>query len=146
MEKVYTVKTEEETKDFVKELFSFLKKEKIKTLLLSGDLGAGKTFISKEIAKLLGITQSVQSPTFTLLKRYETNDTVFQQFFHIDLYRIENEADIKILNLPKLYETKNALVCIEWPENIQGLFPEHFIQVSISHKGESVREFNIKKV
>ncbi len=87
---------------------------------LSGHLGAGKTAFVKEVAKVLGISESVTSPTFVLMKFYKTNVDNFkwQNLIHLDLYRLEQKDELKALDLPKVINNKNNLIMIEWPENV----------------------------
>ena len=87
---------------------------------LSGHLGAGKTAFVKEVAKVLGINESVTSPTFVLMKFYKTNSTFdkWQNLVHLDLYRLEKKEELKALDLPKVINNKNNLIMIEWPENV----------------------------
>ena len=87
---------------------------------LSGHLGAGKTAFVKAIAQVLGINESVTSPTFVLMKFYKTNVDNFkwQNLVHLDLYRLEKKEELKALDLPRVINNKNNLIMIEWPENV----------------------------
>ncbi len=87
---------------------------------LSGHLGAGKTAFVKEVAKVLGISESVTSPTFVLMKFYKANVDNFkwQNLVHLDLYRLEQKDELKALDLPRVINNKNNLIMIEWPENV----------------------------
>ena len=82
---------------------------------LQGDLGAGKTFISRSIIKNCGWNDLVKSPTYTLCEEYEFNNLMF---LHIDLYRTNESADIDIFDLARKIESKK-IVLIEWPERLQ---------------------------
>ena len=82
---------------------------------LQGDLGAGKTFISRSIIKNCGWNDLVKSPTYTLCEEYEFNNLMF---LHIDLYRTNESADIDIFDLARKIES-NKIVLIEWPERLQ---------------------------
>jgi tRNA threonylcarbamoyladenosine biosynthesis protein TsaE len=87
---------------------------------LSGHLGAGKTAFVKAVAKILGVSESVTSPTFVLMKFYKTNSAFdkWQNLVHLDLYRLEKKEELKALDLPKVINNKNNLIMIEWPENV----------------------------
>lgn len=87
---------------------------------LSGHLGAGKTAFVKAVAQVLGISESVTSPTFVLMKFYKTNVDNFkwQNLVHLDLYRLEKKEELKALDLPRVINNKNNLIMIEWPENV----------------------------
>ena len=82
---------------------------------LQGDLGAGKTFITRSIIKNCGWEDLVKSPTYTLCEEYDLDEFLF---LHIDLYRTDEAQDIDIFNLDRvLYKKK--VVLIEWPERLQ---------------------------
>lgn len=85
---------------------------------LSGHLGAGKTAFVKMVAKALGITESITSPTFVIMKNYEINSENWETLVHIDLYRLEKPEEIKALNLEKIVSNPKNLIMIEWPEHV----------------------------
>ena len=78
-------------------------------ILLSGDLGAGKTAFVQGLAAALGVTEQVTSPTFTLAASYEGR----LRLHHLDVYRLDNLAEVLDLDLPELLED-HATICIEW--------------------------------
>ncbi|MDC1014951.1 tRNA (adenosine(37)-N6)-threonylcarbamoyltransferase complex ATPase subunit type 1 TsaE [Gammaproteobacteria bacterium] len=82
---------------------------------LEGDLGAGKTFISRSIIKNCGWKDLVKSPTYTLCEEYDFNNLMF---LHIDLYRTNEAEDIDIFDLSRKVNSKKV-VLIEWPERLQ---------------------------
>lgn len=82
-------------------------------VVLSGDLGAGKTTLTKGIAKGLGIDDEVTSPTFTLARRYEAAVALH----HLDVYRLDEHADVVDLGLPELMDD-DAVTVIEWGDLI----------------------------
>ena len=85
---------------------------------LRGDLGSGKTSFVQGVARALGITEHVTSPTFVLEKLYDINgDPDFSRLVHIDAYRLESEEDLRALRFSELSEDKN-LVFVEWPEKV----------------------------
>ena len=81
---------------------------------LEGDLGAGKTFISRSIIKNCGWKDLVKSPTYTLCEEYDFNNLMF---LHIDLYRTNEAEDIDIFDLSRKINSKKV-VLIEWPERL----------------------------
>ena len=82
---------------------------------LEGDLGTGKTFISRSIIKNCGWKDLVKSPTYTLCEEYDFNNLMF---LHIDLYRTNEAEDIDIFDLSRKINSKKV-VLIEWPERLQ---------------------------
>ena len=80
------------------------------TLVLCGGLGAGKTTFTKGLAKALGISRNVVSPTFTLVREYEDGRL---KLYHFDLYRIEDEGELEELGLDE-YFRDDSVVVIEW--------------------------------
>lgn len=80
------------------------------TLVLRGGLGAGKTTFTKGLAKALGISRNVVSPTFTLVREYEEGRL---KLYHFDLYRIEDDGELEELGLDE-YFRDDSVVVIEW--------------------------------
>lgn len=90
---------------------------------LQGDLGAGKTTFVQAVAKELGITQAVQSPTYVLMKKYPVEDPRFTTLVHIDAYRLVSKEEFAALDPEAFLSDPKALVCIEWPERVAGALP-----------------------
>ena len=85
---------------------------------LSGHLGAGKTAFVKKLAQILGVAEEVTSPTFVIMKMYETKNANFPQLVHMDAYRLERREELEVLAFEALVADKRNLIMIEWPENI----------------------------
>ena len=98
---------------------------------LVGELGAGKTFLTKSILNSLGWHGIVKSPTYTLCDEYETEDMLF---LHVDLYRLSDSSEIQILDLDRSSE-KIKVIIIEWPEII-GDSRGFDLKVSLSYKNQ----------
>ena len=128
-------KSAEETRSLASKIMQFLKPGNV--VLLTGDLGAGKTtFVGGALASL-GFNEHVISPTFNILKCYfEVNPNVF----HIDAYRLENQ-NIDI-GLDEFIEG-NGVTFIEWPQYIEPLIPKKHLEISIKRIGDQEREFEI---
>ena len=108
-------------------------------LALSGDLGAGKTTFVQTMARLLGVTDTVTSPTFVIMKQYETADTTFAQLIHIDAYRIEVIDEMRPLGFVPLLEQATTLICIEWAERITTLLPTNTITATLTLETDGTR-------
>ena len=133
---VLITNSEEETMRLGERLASILPSGS--TLLLTGDLGAGKTTLVRGIARGLNIKEVVQSPTFNIMKIYLKGN---RPLIHIDAYRLADfDTDIG-LNEYIGYET--GITVIEWPEFIQKLLPDDAINVTILRKGDTTREITI---
>ena len=102
---------------------------------LSGDLGAGKTQLVKGLARGLGIAARVQSPTFALVNEYREGRL---PLFHLDLYRLETQAQILGAGLDDYWQPDGVAV-IEWCERWQGGRPVFFREVRIEQTGENER-------
>ena len=98
---------------------------------LVGELGAGKTFLTKSILNSLGWHGIVKSPTYTLCDEYETEDMLF---LHVDLYRLSDSSEIQILDLDRPSE-KIKVIIIEWPEII-GNSRGFDLKVSLSYRDQ----------
>lgn len=103
------------------------------TVLLDGELGAGKTAVAKGIAKGLGISEEVTSPTYAYINSYE------DRLFHFDCYRITSERQAEELGFADYFDL-GGICLVEWSENIAGLLPEQVKRVRIRKCGDTQRE------
>lgn len=122
----------EETKDFGIKLGKLLKGGDI--LCLNGDLGAGKTTLTKSIGEGLEVTDYITSPTFALINEYEGRVRVY----HFDVYRLENVEELYDLGFDE-YFYSNGVCIIEWAERIKKLLPKDIIIIDIE-KGKDLDE------
>lgn len=90
-------------------------------VFLIGNLGSGKTTFTKGIAKGLGITSRIISPTFVLVRSHDIEKGKIKTLYHLDLYRLQNENDVLGINLTDYLEDERGLVVIEWPEVSQNI-------------------------
>lgn len=108
------------------------------TVLLTGDLGAGKTTFVRGLAKSLNISDVVQSPTFNIMKVYMKGD---RPLIHIDAYRL---ADFNVdIGLDEYIGYESGITVIEWPMFIEDLLPENCVEINITHAGENTRNISI---
>lgn len=117
-------------------------------LLFYGDLGYGKTTLIKAIGEILGVAEQITSPTFGIMRFYDTSNTVFKKFIHIDAYRLEEEKDVQLLNLKELLSNgENTLIAIEWPSQITSALPTKTFSIILSnHNCNSEDERHIQLV
>ncbi len=106
---------------------------------LSGDLGSGKTAFSQAMANILGVTETVTSPTFIIEKLYHTKDTVFPQFVHIDAYRLDEARELEVLGFKDLLQQRGTLVFIEWPERVKEVLPLDTYMINFKFIDEDTR-------
>lgn len=114
----------EETKKFGIKLGSILEGGDI--LCLNGDLGAGKTTLTKSIGIGLGVEDYITSPTFALINEYTGRNPVY----HFDVYRLENVEDLYDLGFDE-YFYSNGVSIIEWADKIEKLLPKERIVINI---------------
>lgn len=112
-------------------------------IALTGDLGAGKTVFARGFARALGITETVSSPTYTIIQEYKTPDG--RDFFHLDLYRINDEYSALGFGVDEYLDDPEAYSLVEWPERIAGIMPSHTIKVNIRHLGGDLREITFSR-
>lgn len=106
-------------------------------VLISGDLGAGKTTFVRGACRALGVSGPVVSPTFTIGRRYEGQGGVW--ISHLDLYRL-SDLDSEDPGLLEDYLTPDAIAFVEWPAVARVEIPEATARVSMSHAGGDERE------
>ncbi len=91
-------------------------------------MGAGKTTFTSAICRVLGVTDDVSSPTFSIINEYRDRDN--RTVFHFDFYRIDNDAQAADLGLDEYFDS-GALCLMEWPENAEAFLPDDTLAVSI---------------
>jgi tRNA threonylcarbamoyladenosine biosynthesis protein TsaE len=102
-------------------------------IALSGDLGTGKTTAVQALADYFKITEPVQSPTFVIKKTYPiANHDRFTTLMHTDAYRLIDQSATP-LQFDQDFKNPRTICCIEWPEIIQDLLPEHTQWIYIEH-------------
>ena len=118
MEKRIVLKNESETAAFGARLAEEIKPGTV--IALTGDLGAGKTTLTKAIARGLGVTETLTSPTFTIVQEYESGR---MPVYHFDVYRVHDEDEMFELGFDDYLHGKGVCI-IEWAELVEDLLPE----------------------
>ena len=112
-------------------------------ILFDGDLGAGKTTFTQFCFKFLGVKEPVTSPTFTLLREYETKKL---KLYHFDMYRISDYNEVNEIGFTDYLFNENGIVLIEWFEKVLPVLKGDFIKITINKIDEDKREFIFEKV
>ncbi|MCI5521255.1 MAG: tRNA (adenosine(37)-N6)-threonylcarbamoyltransferase complex ATPase subunit type 1 TsaE [Tenericutes bacterium] len=102
-------------------------------ICLNGELGSGKTMFTKGIANALGIEETITSPTFTIIKEYESGE---MPLYHMDVYRLDGETDgVGIED----YYKKGGIVVIEWANTIKHILPKERLDIKFVVTDENKR-------
>ena len=115
-------------------------------VLLSGDLGTGKTELTKGIAAGLGVTDLVQSPTFALVDEHLAPALGSHgRLIHLDLYRLD-PGELDGIGWDELIASDDDVVVVEWAERAAGRLPDRYLLVELIIAGEDARDIRIRKV
>ena len=128
-------KSDQETKELAGEIAQeMLGRENSEALVigLEGDLGSGKTTFIQGIAQGLGIKDKITSPTFVIMKKYNS-------FYHIDCYRIESK-DLLELGFKEIINQSGNIVMIEWAERVKNVLPKNTIWMKFEYIDENKRK------
>ena len=106
---------------------------------IDGDLGSGKTHLTKGIALGLGIDEHITSPTFNIVNEYEGR----LKFYHFDVYRVNDPDEIAAIGFDE-YIFSDAASVIEWSDYISELIPKEHIQIRIANESETSRSISIQ--
>lgn len=138
MDRTVTIESAEAMQQLGRELAASLEVGDV--MLLHGDLGAGKTTLTRGVAQGLGIEGPVQSPTFTLVREH---DAPGLRLYHLDLYRLDDPAELEDIGYEVFINPPDGVSLIEWPERAGDWLPVQFKLVHIHHLGGDRREVQI---
>lgn len=108
-----------------------------------GEMGAGKTTFIKEICKVLGVKDSITSPTFAIVNEYRSDETA-ELIYHFDFYRVEKIEEVYDFGYED-YFYSGAICFIEWPERVDSLLPNDCVHVGITQNEDGSRDVELKK-
>ncbi len=132
-------KSEQDTIDFASKLAEKLKPKDI--IVLSGELGSGKTKFVQGILKHFGLEEEISSPTFTIVNEYVTPDF---PIYHFDVYRLADIDEFYAMGGEEYFE--NGICLIEWGEMIEEILPPNYLKVTFSKddNDENYRKLTIE--
>ena len=132
-------KSETETKNFAKQLASKLKTGDV--VVLTGELGSGKTKFTEGFLSYFGLENEISSPTFTIVNEYKKDNI---NIFHFDVYRLEDISEFYESGGDEYFE--QGICLIEWGELIQDALPKNYLNIVFekSEDDENIRILNIK--
>ena len=114
----------------------------VKTIMLRGELGSGKTTIVKSVLKKIGVNEVVTSPTFSIVNEYNSAETII---YHFDLYRIENTKELDVIGFEDYIYSQN--ICfIEWPEIVLDKINFKYLDIEVKYLDENNREILISEI
>lgn len=125
-----TLLNEQETEQLGAELWRVLPEKCL--IFLKGDLGAGKTTLTRGVLRAAGHKTVVKSPTYTLVEEYDVTD---RKVFHFDLYRLKDPEELEWMGM-RDYLAQQSLCFIEWPELGKGFLPEPDVVLTLSTLAE----------
>lgn len=113
---------------------------------LSGDLGAGKTTLTRYWLQALGHNDAVKSPTYTLVEPYQIQqqDDTIKPVYHADLYRLQDPEELSFIGFDEYLDEPNALVIIEWASRADSYLPPPILFIDITQAGNASRHVELK--
>lgn len=134
---IYESFSYEDTQKIASEIADTLKGDEF--IAMYGDLGAGKTAFVQGLAKALGITDHITSPTFTIVNEYEGRVPLY----HFDVYRISDPDEMYEIGYEEYVDT-DGICIVEWAELIEDLFPPRYYKITILKDSE--KDFDYRKI
>ncbi len=156
----YLSKSVEETYKIAEDFLEKIKEIKSNQAVmvgLFGDLGSGKTTFTQAIGKILGVKETITSPTFVIMKKYEVSsiqypvlntqypilNTKYSTLIHIDAYRLDSGQELDSLDFATDLANPNNLILLEWPERVADILPADLIKINFKFISENEREIEI---
>ncbi len=144
MKREYITSSSAQTRKLGQKFAKELKPKKQAFIIaLEGELGGGKTTFLQGFAKGLGIKEKILSPTFVILKKFRVLGSRFQEFYHIDCYRIKKPKELLDLGFQQIISKSENIVVIEWADRIQKIIPKNAVWIKFEFVDEKKRKINI---
>lgn len=136
--RAFLSESEQQTEEFALALAEELRSGDV--LAMRGGMGAGKTAFVRGLARGLGITAAVSSPTYALVHEYRAGDRVL---YHFDMYRVTDADSLETTGYFEALE-QSAVLCVEWSENIAWAIPKHAVTITMRPEGENSRHITVE--
>lgn len=137
MKKEWYLNGESETIDLGKKIGAVLQAKDV--VLLIGDLGCGKTTLTKGIGQALGVKQIINSPTFTIVKKYVGKEILY----HLDLYRLDGLR--QDFDLEEYFES-DGITVVEWPFQVSEILPDDYLKVTLERSKNDTRKITVEGI
>jgi len=126
---------------------SKLKSKKVLVIGLTGELGSGKTTFIQGLAKGFGIRESITSPTFVILKKFDIlhQSSSLKYFYHLDCYRLNHPQELIDLGIKEILNNNQNILVIEWAERVKKILPQkNILWINFDHLSQEQRKITIK--
>ena len=124
--------------------FSNTKRTTATVVALQGDLGSGKTTFVQCVARSLGVTTHITSPTFLIIKTYKLKTKNYKLLYHLDAYRLKSGDELLKLGWQELISNPKNLIFIEWPERVSEILPPDSLKLHFEFVNETTRAIEIE--
>ena len=131
-------KNEDDTKQLAKKLAAKLKPKDV--VVLTGELGSGKTKFTEGFLSYFGLENEISSPTFTIVNEYSNNDI---NIYHFDVYRLSDSSEFYEIGGEEYFE--NGICLIEWGELIEDALPNDYIHITFKKDDKNENKLQCKK-
>lgn len=139
MNKFYTIRTLSDTRLLARDLANDLQIGDV--VALEGNLGAGKTTLTRFIAQELGVTDVVNSPTFTLINEYQAKD---RMLYHLDFYRLNHASELREIGFEECIAGQ-AVTLIEWADRFPEVLPPNTYHIKIRMEPTGERSVEVQR-
>lgn len=130
---------------FAKDVFKSHPAKRAVVFGLLGDLGGGKTTFLQGFARGLGVKEKVLSPTFIIMRRSKINNSRFENFYHLDCYRIKRPEEVVSLGFKQIIADAKNIVAIEWADRIRKILPGDCVMLEFEFMDKNKRKITVKQ-